>query len=107
MHNSKLVQQVFDTGYCVLEGFFGQQVREQIVCSRRFGSLNLALDFSNTVQILVDARSVGRPNCSLEACNVIIECVEKTGPPSEGGLPLFSGAAFAEESLEHDPRMCL
>ena len=31
MHNSKLVQQVFDTGYCVLEGFFGQQAREQIV----------------------------------------------------------------------------
>ena len=83
------------------------QIRHRIVRRPRFGALNLALDFANAVEVLIDANAVGHADSPLEARDVVAEGIEQAGPGSQRRAPGGGRSAFAEEALEHDARMRL
>ena len=83
------------------------QIGHLIVRRPRFGTLDLALDLANAVEVLIDANAVGHPHSLLEPRDVVAERIEQAGPTVPRRAPGGARSAFAEEALEHDARMRL
>ena len=81
------------------------QIGQKIVRGRGFGTLNLALDLPDAVEILVDPGAVGGPHRSLQTYDIVVERIEQAGPALERRAALGEASALAEEALEHEARM--
>src|SRR5215510_4693732 len=63
------------------------QVGYGIFLCPRLGALDLALDFANAVQVLIDANSIGCSHSPLEPRDIVVERIEQAAPAAQRSAP--------------------
>ena len=74
---------------------------------RLLGALDLTLDLTHTVEILIQARAIGNAHALLEPGDVLSERIQQACPIAQRGAARVRIAALAEQALEDDSRMRL
>ena len=81
--------------------------KEQAGPFLRLGALDLTFHFSHAIEILIDTPAIGRSHSALQARDVLAKRVEQADAAAPVRLPIFRGAALAEQAFEDDARVCL
>src|SRR5262245_12120642 len=74
---------------------------------RTLRTLDLALDFTNAVEILIHAHAIGNAHALLQPCNVHAEGIQEASPIAQSLAARGGITALAEQAFEDDARMCL
>ena len=74
---------------------------------RLLGTLDLTLDLTHTVEILIQAHAIGNAHALLEPGDVLGERIEQACSIAQRGAARVRIAALAEQALEDDSRMRL
>src|SRR5215831_21013469 len=83
------------------------EVAQLGICCRVLGTLDLPFDLTNTIEILIHTDAIGNSHALLEPRDVQAERVQQTPSIAQPRAARGSLAAFAEQALEDDARMCL
>ena len=80
-------------------------VGQRTVVGLRLRLLNAPLHLAHRIEVLADLDAIARAEHALEAGDVLVDPVEQAGLAVQPRAPLGRRAAFAEQPLEHDPRV--
>src|SRR5205085_10106389 len=83
------------------------EIGHLIVRRRLLGTLDLPLDLTNALEILIDAGAIGNAHALFEPRDVAAERIEQTGSTAERRAARGRIAALAEQTFEDDARMRL
>src|SRR6266850_296222 len=83
------------------------EVGRRVVRCRSLGTLDLLLDLTNTVEILIQAHAIGNAHALLEPPDVDAERIQQASSTLERRAAHGRIAALAEQALEDDARMRL
>src|SRR5262249_37715138 len=83
------------------------EVAQLGICCRVLGTLDLTLDLTNTIEILIHAHAIGNSHALLEPRDVHAERVQQASAIAQPRAARGSIAAFAEQAFEDDARMRL
>jgi hypothetical protein len=83
------------------------EVRQRVLANIPLGPLDAPLYVAHGFEIMVHFGAIRRPEFPAQAGHVVFDEVQQAGPAAERGLPVGLAAPFAEQHLEHQPRVRL
>jgi len=83
------------------------EIGSLVLRHRLLATLNLTLDLTHTVEILIQAHAIGNADALLHPGDILGERIKQACPMAERGASCVRIAALAEQALEDDSRMGL
>src|SRR5258708_6212711 len=83
------------------------EVRQRVVLGVGLGLLDPSLDLAHGLQVLADPGAIRRAKLFLQAGDLLGDRVEEAGSLPQRRPAVGRAPAFAEETLENDPRVGL